>query len=83
MVGKKIRQLWDEFVEAHPQALNVAKNYGSPDNAFDTEVLELWRQVIKDHLVKIEGGPMISQRELGIRLTIGCRLMGGLGRRGS
>ena len=51
--GQKMRKLWDEFMEAHPEAVLVAKRYGRPDNSFDQELVKLWKDVLKDHLVKI------------------------------
>ena len=49
-VGMKIRDLWDEFEESHPEVLDVAMNYGKPDNKFEERLRKLWKTVLKDHL---------------------------------
>eukprot|EP00438_Fugacium_kawagutii_P000419 Skav229881 [mRNA] locus=scaffold247:354658:356938:+ [translate_table: standard] len=51
--GERIRALWDEFAESHPATLEVAKNYGKTDNAYDSELVRLWRGVLCDHLPKV------------------------------
>ena len=52
--GAKMRRLWEEFVDAHPGAVEVAQRYGRPDNEFNTELVKLWGDVLKDHLAKVE-----------------------------
>eukprot|EP00435_Cladocopium_sp_Y103_P052211 s157_g16.t1 len=58
-VGKKMAGLWEEFQESHPQVLNVARSYGNADNSYDEEMVKLWREVLKDHLTKIQEKPMV------------------------
>ena len=57
-VGLKIQGLWKEFEESHPEAAEVARNYGKPDNKFDGNLLALWKSVLKDHLAKGDDGGM-------------------------
>ena len=58
-VGEKISSMWDEFVESHPRALEVAANYGKADNVFEEELLELWRKALKENLTKVEERPTV------------------------
>ena len=58
-VGRKIARLWDEFMESHPTSIRVAANYGKPDNAFDQELVQLWRDTLKDHLAEIVEKPVV------------------------
>ena len=69
-VGRKIAAL-----ESHPQVLQVAANYGNPDNVFDAELLRLWWQTLKDHLVKIQDKPM----PMGVYLPLGLGSLGVVG----
>ena len=57
--GQKISKMWDEFIESHPRALQVATHYGKPDNIFDEELLELWRLALRENLAKVEEHPMV------------------------
>jgi len=57
--GKKIAGLWDEFVESRPDANKAAQNYGKPGNDFDADLLQLWKQALKDNLAKVEDRPTI------------------------
>ena len=58
-VGRKIACLWEEFMESHPTSVRVAANYGKPDNAFDQELVQLWRDTLKDHLAEIVEKPVV------------------------
>ena len=51
--GDRIWRLWREFVESHPECIDVARNYGRPDNKFNQSLIEEWRRVLKDHFTKI------------------------------
>ena len=57
--GQKISKMWDEFVDSHPKALQVAVNYGKTDNIFDEELLELWRLALRENFVKTDEHPMV------------------------
>ena len=77
IVGEKISQMWNEFVESHPRALEVAANYGKSDNLFEEELLELWQKALKENLTKVEerptavkenwSSPPLSERTCGRR----------------
>ena len=73
-VGEKISSMWDEFVESHPRALEVAANYGKADNVFEEDLLELWRKAFKENLKKdpqwskkTGSSPPLSKRTCGRR----------------
>eukprot|EP00435_Cladocopium_sp_Y103_P065495 s591_g27.t1 len=57
-VGKKLASLWAEFAESHPGTLNVAVNYGQPNNAIEPELFLLWRKALRENLGKIKEIPV-------------------------
>ena len=51
--GKRMWTWWAEFVESHPECLDVAMKYGQAENCFNEDLVQQWRQVLKDHFTKI------------------------------
>ena len=51
--GRKIWNLWKEFVESHISALDVAVNYGRTDNMFEEGLVREWKQALMDNFAKI------------------------------
>ena len=58
-VGQKMRAEWINFVKEHPDAVDVATNYGSDVAKFNLELVEKWRRnlgsLFKVEDVKSEG----------------------------
>ena len=46
-VGRDIARLWRRFALRHPQALNLARAYGSPECKPDDEITMAWRRDLK------------------------------------
>ncbi len=62
--GNVMWKLWKEFVESHPECIDVARNYGKADNKFKDSLVEEWKKVLKDHFTKIpEGDRQLTYRE--------------------
>ena len=52
-VGQRMRAEWINFVKEHPDAVDVATNYGSDVAKFNLELVEKWQQKLGD-LFKIK-----------------------------
>ena len=50
--GWKIWNLWKEFIESHPGALDVAIKYGDPGNVYDQGLVKEWREALLDNFTK-------------------------------
>ena len=50
-VGRKLALMWDEFLESHPKAIEVAE--------FHEETLTARKEALKDNLVKIQERPTV------------------------
>ena len=81
-VGEKISSMWDEFVESHPRALEVAANYGKADNVFEEAPGVVAKSIQREF---DQGGRKThsGQRKLGVHLPSPSGLVGGVGRRSS
>ena len=51
--GRKIWNLWKEFVESHENALDVAMKYGRTDSKFEEGLVQEWKGALLDNFAKI------------------------------
>ena len=61
--GWKIWNLWKEFVESHPGALDVAIKYGDSGNTYDDNLIKEWKRALFDNFTK----PQENQRPVVVR----------------
>ena len=53
-VGRDIARLWRRFAREHPEAMEVAKTYGSKDCQPDKDIAAAWKEELK-LLLKVKG----------------------------
>ncbi|CAE7212170.1 unnamed protein product [Symbiodinium sp. CCMP2592] len=61
-VGRDIARLWRRFAQEHPEALEVAKTYGSKDCQPDLKIAEAWKDELK-LLLKVKEEPGLNLKE--------------------
>ena len=60
--GKDIRRLWKSFVEEHPEALEIARTYGTERCRPDETVASLWKEALGKMMRALAEPPVLRDR---------------------